>query len=128
MVTEVDSGQAIAAGRMPELAEVLTNMAAYANAPAPAAVSTPSSGSALIPTGNPQALTGYYVSVGSLIPCVGLILGPLAIVLGSKGLKSYNENPAVKGKAHALVAIILGSLTALANLVGIVAILLSAKP
>jgi hypothetical protein len=64
----------------------------------------------LIPYKNPQALTGYYVSVFGLIPCVGFLLGPVAIFLGWRGLKYAQQNPHVKGTAHAYVAMILGAL------------------
>ena len=64
--------------------------------------------SSIIPYNNSKALIGYYVSIFSLMPILGLILGPLAIVLGAKGMNYANKNPAAKGKAHAIVAIVLG--------------------
>lgn len=70
----------------------------------------------LIPYHNPPALIGYYVSVGSLIPILALLLGPTAIVLGCVGLNKRKADPRVKGMAHAIVAIVLGGLTTLANL------------
>src|SRR5690349_5342595 len=39
----------------------------------------------LIPYRNPRALTGYYLGVFSLIPCVSLFLGPAALILGLLG-------------------------------------------
>jgi len=76
--------------------------------PQPAA---PSSGmDALIPTKNPNALIAYYLGVFSLIPCIGLLLAVPALILGIKGLKFANEHPESKGKAHALVGIIMGGL------------------
>lgn len=69
----------------------------------------------LIPYKNPNALAGYYCGVGALIPCFGLILGPVALVLGCKGLSYYKANPIMKGAAHAWVAIVLGSLSSLVN-------------
>ncbi|GAB5406657.1 MAG: hypothetical protein Aurels2KO_48880 [Aureliella sp.] len=68
----------------------------------------------IIPYKNPSALTAYYLSVFSLIPCLGLFLGMPAIFLGLKGLKFQKANPQAAGVAHAWVGIILGSLTSLA--------------
>jgi len=65
---------------------------------------------ALIPTKNPCALTAYYLGVFSLIPCIGLALAIPALILGIKGLSFYNQHPEAKGKAHALVGIIMGGL------------------
>jgi hypothetical protein len=72
------------------------------------------SASVIIPYKNVSALVGYYTSIGSLIPIVGLIAGPVAIWLGVKGLKAVKADPRVHGTAHSWVAIILGSLTSLA--------------
>ncbi|MCC2670055.1 MAG: hypothetical protein K0Q72_2526, partial [Armatimonadetes bacterium] len=56
-----------------------------------------------------------YVSVASLVPCLGLVAGPAAIVFGMKGLRARRENPNLPGQAHAVTALILGGLTTLAN-------------
>lgn len=70
----------------------------------------------LIPYKNPMALLGYYVAVFGLIPCVGLILGPTAIIMGIMGLKFNKANPHTKGVAHAWVAIVLGSIELIAHI------------
>src|SRR5438552_4171155 len=67
--------------------------------------------STLIPYRNGMALASYYTGVFSLIPCFGLILGPIALVLGVLGLRYANRNPRAKGTAHAVVGLVLGSLT-----------------
>jgi hypothetical protein len=67
----------------------------------------------VIPTRNPPALAGYYCAIFSIIPCAGNLLGPAALVLGILGMKRRRENPNLPGKAHALVAIILGAVTTL---------------
>ena len=69
----------------------------------------------VIPVKNPKALVGYYLGVFSLIPCLGALLGPAALVLGILGLSARSKNPALPGKAHAIVAIVAGTLTTLAN-------------
>jgi hypothetical protein len=74
----------------------------------------------LIPYKNPKALTAYYVGVFSLIPCVGMILAVVAIVLGVLGLKYAKAHPTARGQAHAIVGIVLGTLVILGH-VGVVA-------
>ena len=69
----------------------------------------------LVPTKNQQALMGYYISVFSLVPVFGLGLGPIAIWRGFRGLGAIKENPVLPGRAHAMVAITLGSLTTMAH-------------
>ena len=80
--------------------------------PYPPTPARPASGGmdALIPTKNPCALIAYYLGVFSLIPCIGLLLAIPALILGIKGLSFYNQHPEAKGKAHALVGIIMGGL------------------
>lgn len=61
------------------------------------------SASALIPTGNPPALIGYYLAVASLI------VPPLAIaalILGIFGLIRVHKHPESKGTVHAWIAIL----------------------
>lgn len=77
---------------------------------------TPSVVDRLIPGKNPPALIGYYVAVFSLIPCIGLIIGPTAIVLGYLGLRAIKQQPHLPGSGHAWTAIVLGSITTVANL------------
>jgi hypothetical protein len=67
--------------------------------------------SVIIPYRNGPALAGYYVSIASLIPGFGLILGPVAIWLGIAGLKKVRREPQAHGTAHAIIAIVLGALT-----------------
>ena len=86
-------------------------LAAYPPYPPAPVRPAPSGGmDALIPTKNPCALTAYYLGVFSLIPCIGLLLAIPALILGVKGLSFYNQHPEAKGKAHALVGIIMGGL------------------
>ena len=62
----------------------------------------------LIPTGNPMALVGYYLGVGSLIPCLGAILSLPAIICGILGVVKANSTPQAGGMGHAITAIVLG--------------------
>jgi hypothetical protein len=63
----------------------------------------------LIPYRNSQALISYYLGVFAIIPCVGFFLGVAAVVLGIRGLKVAGQNPQAKGKVHAIVGIVCGS-------------------
>jgi hypothetical protein len=69
--------------------------------------------STVIPYKNPPALLGYYLSVFSLIPVVGLILAIPAVILGFVGLKRAKKVPGSKGTAHAWTALILGGISTL---------------
>jgi hypothetical protein len=81
--------------------------------------------STLIPYKNGKALAAYYCGVFGLIPCAGAILGPIALLLGIQGLNFAKANPGAKGKAHAIVGIVLGTLATLANWGLILMLLLS---
>jgi predicted Zn finger-like uncharacterized protein len=71
--------------------------------------------STLIPYRNGRALAAYYCGVFSFIPCLGLILGPIALVLGILGLRFVKAHPSAKGTGHAIAGIICGSITTLGN-------------
>jgi hypothetical protein len=66
--------------------------------------------SRVIPYKNTQALAAYYCGVFSLIPCVGIILGYVALVLGVLGLRYAKAHPEAHGKVHAWIGVILGGL------------------
>ena len=75
--------------------------------------SPPSAGDAvstIIPYKNGFALASYYLGVFSIIPCIGLALGIAALIFGILGLKAAKRNPQAKGKAHAIVGIVLGTI------------------
>lgn len=71
--------------------------------------------STLIPYKNGRALAAYYFGVFSFIPCLGLVLGPAALVLGFLGLRYAGANPTAKGTGHAIAGLIMGCLTTLGN-------------
>ena len=68
----------------------------------------------LVPYKNTRALLSYYFGVFSLIPFLGNVLGPAALLLGILGIKYANAHPQAKGKGHAIAGIVLGTLTILA--------------
>jgi hypothetical protein len=64
---------------------------------------------------NSRALAGYYLGILSLIPLLGAVLGPVAVVVGVMGARAAPTAPGQVGQAHARIGIILGILTTLAN-------------
>ena len=82
--------------------------------------------STVIPFRNGMALAGYYLGVFSLIPCLGAILGPLALTFGILGFRYVKKNPEAKGTGHAITAIVLGGLTTLGHVAVIVALMVVA--
>jgi hypothetical protein len=62
----------------------------------------------LIPYRNGKALAAYYLGVFGLIPCVGNILGPLALIFGILGLRYSKANPRARGAGHAIAGIVFG--------------------
>jgi phage FluMu protein Com len=76
--------------------------------------------SAIIPYRNPLALVAYYVGVFSLIPCLGLVLGPTALVLGILGVRYRNRHERAGGIGHAIAGIVLGTITAIGNIGGLI--------
>ncbi len=69
----------------------------------------------VIPTRNPPALTGYYLGIFGLAPCLGLALSPAALVLGLLGLRQVRLYPELPGRVHAIIAVVLGALGTLAH-------------
>ncbi len=69
-----------------------------------------------VPPRNGRALTGYYLAIASLIPVLGLVLGPIAVFNGVEGLIHVRQFPTHGGRAHGIVAVVLGSCTCLANI------------
>ena len=62
----------------------------------------------IFPRRNPAALSAYYVGVFALVPLVGLLFGPLAVVLGVFGVLAERRNPEVEGGGHAWTGIVMG--------------------
>lgn len=117
-----DPEQAIAASEHPSLRSLFN---APPVQPGPVMPPQPDGISVLIPYRNGPALGAYYVGVFSLVPMFAIVLGPLAIVLGVVGLKQAARRPEAKGRVHAWIGIVLGSMTILFH-VGVIAVLLIA--
>ena len=73
----------------------------------------------VIPYKNGPALTSYYLAVASLIPCLGLLTGIPAFILGLKGLKKVKAQPWVRGSVHAWIGVVVGGGMVLLNIIGI---------
>ena len=72
--------------------------------------------SPLLPVKNKHSLIGYYVSLAGFIPLIGLSASITAFVLGILALR-YEKKTYVPGaKAHAIIAIVLGSILGLIHL------------
>ena len=77
----------------------------------------------VIPYNNAAALIAYYCAVFGVIPCVGgLLLAPIAVILGFLGLRAAAKNPGAKGRVHAWIGIVLGGLSFVGNVGAIIAI------
>ena len=86
---------------------------------------TPDVFETLVPTRNQPALMGYYFAVFSVIPMIGLGLGPFAIWNGIRGLGAIKEMPELPGKTHCVVAVTLGSITTIAHWLTMIFVLYS---
>ncbi len=71
-----------------------------------------------VPPRNGRALIGYYFAIASLMPILGILLGPIAVFNGLEGLNHARRFPTHGGRAHGIIAVALGSLTSVANLIG----------
>jgi hypothetical protein len=80
--------------------------------------------STLIPYTNPRSLVAYYCGVFGLIPLLGFILGPIALVFGILALNYVRRYPTAKGTGHAIVGIVLGALSTAGHLFVVILILL----
>jgi hypothetical protein len=68
---------------------------------------------------NPTARAAYHCSLFALIPLLGLVLGPVAVVLGVIAWRKEQRDPTPWGFLRAGAAIFLGGLIALTSWIGI---------
>ncbi len=91
-----------------------------------AQAAVPTSGiEVLIPYRNSTALAAYYIGIFSLIPVLGLLLGPIALACGIYGLKAAAKDSSARGRVHAWIGIVLGTLVTLGHIAVIVVIVLN---
>ncbi len=66
-----------------------------------------SSGTAMIPSDNPDALWSYYLGILALFCGCSFILGPISIIKGKRALERCESEPELHGKTHAKIGIVL---------------------
>jgi hypothetical protein len=71
------------------------------------------------PRKNPVAIRAYRLGVIGMLPVVGLVLGPAAVVCGFIALSRYRANPKVEGMPQGRAAITLGTVSFLSNSLGL---------
>jgi hypothetical protein len=62
----------------------------------------------VVPYRNGAALAAYYCGVFGLIPGLGLLLSPIAFILGVIGFVKARRDPKARGTGHAIAGIVLG--------------------
>src|SRR5437764_11853238 len=67
----------------------------------------------------PEAARAYSWSIYSMAPVVGLLLGPLSVLLGWRALRRGRTIPEFRGRALCVAAMIIGALVALTQWAGL---------
>jgi hypothetical protein len=62
-----------------------------------------------LPDGNPHARRAYLCAVVGLVPGLGLVLGPLAVVFGVLGHRAALRDEFRRGLGHAYVSRLMGA-------------------
>ena len=114
MIVDEATGEARPVREVPDLALILAAPPTKPGAMSKVTGARPTA-PGILPYTNGPALAGYYVGVGSIVCFIGLLAAPVAIVLGILGLRKVKRDPTVKGTAHAIVGIVLGSLSIIAH-------------
>lgn len=76
-----------------------------------------------IHSSNALALLAYRCGLLALIPFFGLVLGPVAIVLGLLGRRRERQQPSERGAGQATAAIVLGGATLATQAAGLLLLL-----
>lgn len=71
------------------------------------------------PIANWQAKKGWLAAMWGLIPAAGLVLGTVAVILGSLGYRRVRHRPEDLGIRHAVGALILGTIEIAVNSLGL---------
>jgi hypothetical protein len=75
-----------------------------------------------LPEGNPNARRAYLCAVIGLIPGLGLVLGPPAVVFGILGRRAALRDELRRGLAHAFVSRWAGAIEFVCSLAGVVCV------
>lgn len=70
---------------------------------------------AVVPYRNASALIAYYAAVFAIIPVIGFVLGPPALIMGVVGLAHAWRNPGAHGWLHGSFAVAVGGLSCLVH-------------
>ena len=72
-----------------------------------------------LPEGNRPAKYAYVAALVGLVPGVGLVCGPVALVLGQVGRRRARADEQKRGVGHAALSVMLGGLEAVCNALGL---------
>ncbi|HTU93197.1 MAG TPA: hypothetical protein VMF69_24165 [Gemmataceae bacterium] len=72
---------------------------------------------AVVDSNNPEAWRAYRVSLWSVLPGLGLLLGPVATVLGWRAIRSVGDDFSASNRARA--AIVFGAVSTLTQWLGV---------
>lgn len=86
---------------------------------APASASGRDDGWSFSPT-NSSGAEAYRYSLYGLIPLVGLVLGPMALLHGIRGLRLGRADSAARDTSQAMAGVLLGTFELLTNGIGLV--------
>jgi hypothetical protein len=76
-------------------------------------------GSPAVPSNRP-ALRAYRLSLYGLIPVAGLVLGPVAVVLGALAARKARSDPTFTAQGPLLASVVIGTIDALTNWAGVI--------
>ncbi len=76
---------------------------------------------------NPTATAAYRCGILAMIPGLGLVLGPVALVWGLWAHHREKANPSERGTTQAIAAIVFGGLCALTNWLGLYLMMLGLR-
>lgn len=82
----------------------------------------------LVPINVPaSAIAASYLGLVSLLPCLGLIPGVLAIILGIVAVRHIDANPPMGGKVRSIIGIVLGAIGCVGSLVVLLLVAIGAR-
>jgi hypothetical protein len=76
---------------------------------------------------NLPALRAYWMALWSMIPVLGLVLGPLALLLGLRARRRCLPDPEFTAKGPLLASLVLGSAVTVTNWLGVTFVILGLK-
>ena len=76
---------------------------------------------------NGVAVASYYCGLCALIPFLGLLLGPLAVLLGFIGMADARKFPDMGGRGHAHSGLILGFIGIGLHVAGFIALIYATR-